>query len=65
MNLITNTRKNMKPKAMKILDYPILRKQFIIEIVFDKLKNISQIEHSRCRGRGSFMLNLIAASSVL
>lgn len=37
----------------------MLRKRFIVETVFDQLKNISQIEHSRHRSCISFMVNLI------
>ncbi len=38
----------------------MLRKRFIVETVFDQLKNISQIEHSRHRSCVSFLVNLIA-----
>lgn len=38
----------------------MLRKRFIIETVFDQLKNISQIEHTRHRSCASFMVNLLA-----
>lgn len=37
----------MKPKTMKVWDKLMLRKRFIIETVFEQLKNISQIEHTR------------------
>jgi hypothetical protein len=37
----------------------MLRKRFIVETVFDQLKNISQIEHSRHRSSISFIVNLI------
>ncbi|PCS22582.1 hypothetical protein BTN49_1805 [Candidatus Enterovibrio escicola] len=33
--LITGVKKNMKPKVMKLWDYLMLRKRFIIETVFD------------------------------
>ncbi len=39
----------------------MLLKLFIIETVFDQLKNISQIEHSWHRSCISFMGNLLAA----
>nr|WP_150139420.1 transposase [Candidatus Enterovibrio escacola] len=39
----------------------MLRKLFIIKTVFNQLKNISQIEHSRHRRYISFMVNLLAA----
>ena len=59
VTLITNVRKNMKPKMMKLWDKLMLRKRFVIETVFDQLKNISQIEHSRHRSLSGFMVNLI------
>ncbi|WP_104399763.1 IS982 family transposase [Vibrio penaeicida] len=60
VTLITDVKKNMKPKVMKLWDRLMLRKRFIIETVFDQLKNISQIEHSRHRSCISFMVNLLA-----
>ncbi|WP_108649761.1 IS982 family transposase [Dongshaea marina] len=60
VTLITSIRKNMKPKLMRLWDKLMLRKRFIIETVFDQLKNISQIEHSRHRSCISFMVNLLA-----
>ncbi|PCS23403.1 transposase [Candidatus Enterovibrio escicola] len=38
----------------------MLRKQFIINTVFNQLKNISQIKYSRHRNYISFMVNLQA-----
>ncbi|WP_223824174.1 transposase [Candidatus Enterovibrio escicola] len=38
----------------------MLRKQFIIETVFNQLKNIFQIEHSRHHRCIRFMVNLLA-----
>ena len=35
------------------------QKRFVIETVFDQLKNISQIEHSRHRSLSGFMVNLM------
>jgi len=60
IHFVTGKRKNMKPKAMKVWDKLMLRKRFIIETVFDQLKNISQIEHTRHRSCVSFMVNLLA-----
>nr|WP_223823650.1 transposase [Candidatus Enterovibrio escacola] len=58
-------KKNMKPKVMKLWNRLILWKRFIIETVFDQLKNISQIEHSWHRSCISFMVNLLAGLIVL
>ena len=60
LRLITTIRKNMKPQLMNLWDRLMLRKRFIIETIFDQLKNISQIEHSRHRNIKNFMVNLIA-----
>lgn len=60
INFITGKRRNMKAKTMKLWDKLMLRKCFIIETVFDQLKNISQIEHTRHRSCISFMVNLVA-----
>ncbi|PCS21110.1 hypothetical protein BTN49_3257 [Candidatus Enterovibrio escicola] len=38
----------------------MFQKRFIIKTVFDQLKNISQIEHSRHLSGVNFMVNLIA-----
>ncbi|CAG9000691.1 MAG: hypothetical protein CENE_02692 [Candidatus Celerinatantimonas neptuna] len=38
----------------------MLRIRFIIETVFEQLKNIAQMEHSRHRGCVTFMVDLIA-----
>lgn len=59
VELITNVRKNMKPRLLSLWDKAILKKRFIIETINDQLKNISQIEHSRHRSVHGFMLNLI------
>ena len=50
----------MKPKALKLWDRIMLRKRYLFETVFDQLKNISQIEHSRHRSPISFMLEVTA-----
>nr|WP_199399353.1 transposase [Candidatus Enterovibrio escacola] len=57
--LIMGVRKNMQPKVMQLWDSLILRNRFIIKPVFDQLKNISQIEHSRHRRCINFMANLL------
>lgn len=37
-----------------------LRKRALIESVYDELKNICQIEHTRLRGSENFVANLIS-----
>lgn len=60
LELFTGIRSNMKQKLMSLQDKVLLRKRSIIETVNDQLKNISQIEHSRHRSVGNFVINLLA-----
>ncbi len=60
LELFTTLRSNMKQKVMKLTDKVLLRKRAIIETVNDQLKNISQIEHTRHRSCGNFLINLLA-----
>jgi hypothetical protein len=58
LELFTTLRSNMKQRLMT--DRILLRKRAIIETVNDQLKNISQIEHTRHRSAGNFLINLLA-----
>ena len=60
VQLITKLRNNMKNRLMKIYDKLMLRKRSIIETIFDQLKNIFQIEHSRHRSPANFVANLLS-----
>jgi transposase len=60
IQLITSARKNMKAKVLSLWDKLMLRKRYIIETIFDQLKNISQIEHTRHRSPVSFAVHLMA-----
>lgn len=60
LELFTSIRSNMKQKLMKLTDKILLRKRSIIETVNDQLKNISQIEHTRHRSPGNFLVNMLA-----
>lgn len=63
LELFTTLRSNMKQKLMKLTDKVLLRKRSIVETVNDQLKNISQIEHTRHRSAGNFLVNLLAGIS--
>ena len=54
-NLITRIKSNMKNRLILLWDKLLLRKRAIVETVIDQLKNISQIEHSRHRGRDQLL----------
>lgn len=60
VQLITSVRNNMKNSLMTISDKIMLRKRSVIETVNDELKNICQIEHSRHRSFGNFLVNIIS-----
>ncbi len=58
LELITKLKKNMKDKFLNLGDKLLLRKRALIETLFDQLKNISQIEHTRHRSMWNFLLDL-------
>lgn len=60
VDLITKVKRNMKPVQHTPFDTTILRQRSLIETVFDELKNLSQIEHSRHRSVNNFIVNLLA-----
>lgn len=60
IELITKLRKNMKKITRHPFDEALLRKRSVIETVFDELKNLCQIEHTRHRSIANFLVNLIA-----
>jgi len=60
IHMITKLKKNMKNSLMHIHDKILLRKRAIVESVYDELKNICQIEHTRHRSFENFLSNLIS-----
>jgi len=60
LRLITKLRKNMRNQLLAFSDRLLLRKRALIETIFDQLKNISQIEHSRHRSPINFCVHLLA-----
>lgn len=65
LELITKVKKNMKNKFLNLGDKLLLRKRAIIETIFDQLKNISQIEHTRHRSFWNFPVNIAAGRSLI
>ena len=61
IQLITKLKKNMKNKFMDYTDKLLLRKRAVIESVYDFLKNVCQIEHSRHRSVTGFLVNVVSA----
>jgi hypothetical protein len=60
LQLITTLEKNMKPVPRTEFEKIILRRRSLIETVFDELKNLCQIEHTRHRSLFNFLVNLMA-----
>ena len=61
-HLVTKLRKNMRTKLLTpMADAYHLRKRAIIETIFDQLKNICQVEHSRHRSVANYFNNIFSA----
>lgn len=60
VQLITKVKKNMKPASHTAFEKAILRRRSLVETVFDELKNLCQIEHTRHRSVDNFIVNLMA-----
>jgi hypothetical protein len=60
LQLITTLKKKMKPVPRTEFEKAILRRRSLIETVFDELKNLCQIEHTRHRSVFNFLVNLMA-----
>ena len=60
IRLLTHRKRNMVQRLLSLGDKLLLRKRTIIESVFDQLKNISQIAHTRQRSPVNFVINLLA-----
>jgi len=60
VKLVTTLKKNMKPVALTAFEKAVLKRRALIETVFDELKNLCQIEHTRHRSAANFVVNLMA-----
>jgi hypothetical protein len=61
INFYTGIKSNMKNQLVPVIDKLLLRKRSIIETIFDQLKNVAQIEHSRHRSPTNFLVHVTAA----
>ena len=62
IHLITKLKRNMKSRTVTpLIDAYHLRKRAIIETIFDQLKNIFQVEHSRHRSVVNYFTNIFSA----
>ena len=60
---MSESPKNMKPVQRTDFEKAILRRRSLIETVFDQLKNLWQIEHTRHHSMANFIVNLGGAKS--
>jgi len=65
LQLITTLKKNRKPVPRTDFEKAILRRRSLIETVFDELKNLCQIEHTRHRPHFNFAVNLMAGITAI
>ena len=62
IHLVTKLKRNMKTNLLTPMqDAFLLRKRAIIETIFDQLKNIFQVEHSRNRSEVNYFNNIFSA----
>ena len=60
LHLVTGIRRNMKNYLMPMLDKLLLRKRFIIETLFDKLKSHMSLEHTRHRSPINALVHILS-----
>ncbi len=60
LHLITGIRRNMKNYLMPIMDKLLLRKRFIVETLFDKLKSEMGLEHTRHRSPTNAFVHILS-----
>lgn len=60
INLITKVRRNMKKVEHTDFEKAVLSKRSVIETVFDELKNLCQLEHTRHHSINNFIVNLLS-----
>ena len=60
LHLVTSIRRNMKNYLMPMLDKLLLRKRFIIETLFNKLKSGMGLEHTRHRSPMNALVHILS-----
>ena len=60
LHLVTGIRSNMKNKLMNYTQKILLQKRGMIESIYDILKTVCDIEHSRHRSPVNALLNVFA-----
>lgn len=60
VRLVTHLKRNMANRLLLLHDKVLLRRRALVETVFDQLKHLMQIEHTRHRSSTNFAVNLVA-----
>ena len=60
LKLITGIRSNMKNYLMPLIEKILLRRRFIVETLFDRLKTEMNLSHTRHRSVMNFCVNLLS-----
>jgi hypothetical protein len=60
LRLITHLKRNMANRLLVLHAKVLLRRRALLETVFDQLKHLLQIEHTRHRSPANFAANLVA-----
>lgn len=60
VRLVPPLKRNMANRLLLLHEKVILRRRALVETVFDQLKHLMQIEHSRHRSATNFAVNLVA-----
>lgn len=60
LRLVTHLKRNMANRLLLLHEKVILRRRALIETVFDQLKHLLQIEHTRHRSPTNFAVNVVA-----
>jgi len=60
VDLITRLRRKMKPQVLDPFDEAVLRKRGIVECVFNRMKRIFEIEHSRHRSKAGLFNTILS-----
>ena len=61
LKMLTGIRKGMKNSLMPLYEKLFLRKRFLVETVFDTLKNTLNLSHTRHRSPTNACVNILAA----
>ncbi len=60
LRLVTHVKRNMVNRLLLLHEKVLLRRRALVETVFDQLKHLMQIEHTRHRSPTNFAVNLVA-----